>query len=158
MSSCGLDAAHWQMMQDAMHALHGTHLRVVVPSQMEEASDSITHILSQASHNWSERAFGDMGRDLGLLLREVMMKCFPQRYSLGMQGEVRHAVGFGVLLRLLAVGFGVSAFLFALVVVRRVTSWSRSGARVTIATVERFDDVEAATPRGSCDVSDSCIE
>jgi hypothetical protein len=85
---CGLGAESQRMFMEAINSLSHVHVRVVFPDdriQVMKATDR----MARAVEAWTNWDFETFGREVGMLLRELVMLAFPQKYSVDANGKLR---------------------------------------------------------------------
>jgi len=85
---CGLGADSQRMFLEAINSLKHVHVRVTFPNdriQVMKATDR----MARAVEAWTNWDFETFGKEVGMLLRELVMLAFPQKYSVDASGRLR---------------------------------------------------------------------
>jgi len=86
---CGLGAESQSMFMEAVQSLKHVHMQFVFPDdriQVMKATDR----MARAVEAWTSWDFETFGKEVGMLLRELVMLAFPKKYSVDSAGKLRH--------------------------------------------------------------------
>lgn len=86
---CGIGSSTQRMFLNAIHSLKDVHVRAVFPEDRIQAMKA-TDRMARAVKAWTNWDFKNFGKQVGMLLRELVMLAFPQKYSLSHAGSLRH--------------------------------------------------------------------
>merc|ERR1712072_1241482 len=86
---CGLGASTQRMFMEAIQSLRNVHVKAVFPDDRIQAMKA-TDRMARAVEAWTNWDFGTFGKEVGMLLRELVMLAFPRKYSVDDSGRLRH--------------------------------------------------------------------
>jgi len=138
---CGIGADTQNMFMSAIKSLRFVHVKAKFPNDRIQAMKA-TDRMARAITAWTNWDFITFGRQVGMLLRELVMLAFPRKYSIDNAGVLRHqligysAQGPGMIPGLLVskqsstafatvVGGCALSIMVALIAVRHIWSTSR---------------------------------
>lgn len=86
LSHCGLNPDQVSMITDSIVGLGRLHLELRLPAQM--AGTNMANHLEDAVASFSHREWREMGMSTGLLLQDVIVTIWPQKYSVDWSGTL----------------------------------------------------------------------
>jgi hypothetical protein len=85
---CGLGANTQSMIMDAVQSLKYVRIKAVFPDDQLRVMKA-TDRMARAVKAWTNWDFKTFGKEIGKLLRELVMLAFPQKYSIDNAGRLR---------------------------------------------------------------------
>jgi hypothetical protein len=86
--NCNVNQRTQQMLFEAMSSLNSTHIAFNFSGSQSKPSD-VGGLLAAAVSYWADYDFKHFGVQVGVLLREVVMAAFPQKYAIDSSGRLR---------------------------------------------------------------------
>jgi len=91
---CGLGPSTQRMFMEAIQSLKNVHVKIIFPDDRIQTSAQgamkATDRMARAVKAWTDWDFKTFGREVGMLLRELVMLAFPRKYSVDDSGRLRH--------------------------------------------------------------------
>jgi hypothetical protein len=147
LEKCNIDAETQGMFMESIQTLGQVKVNLDFPKG-KASLEEISHRMAKAVEDWTEWEFEKFGKNVGVMLREFLLRVYPMKYSVDQNGRLRRqlsswphifkADGRGIAPGFLAVslvGVALTA-LVAFAAVRRL----RAG---THASVPGLDEVDA---------------
>lgn len=159
MERCGFGLEMQDMLGDAVKTLK--YLRFNLTAHKEKVkADEATERIALAAEAWTNFKFLEFGVEVGILLRELVLTMFPEKYSIDASGQLQRylitetagnskALSLGSHTPLIAV-FGVMlALMMSFVALKSVRAVSRLHSPGVIT-----QDVETAAHQDECDCAE----
>eukprot|EP00928_Gymnodinium_smaydae_P047953 TRINITY_DN32017_c0_g1_i1.p1 TRINITY_DN32017_c0_g1~~TRINITY_DN32017_c0_g1_i1.p1 ORF type:complete len:599 (+),score=120.84 TRINITY_DN32017_c0_g1_i1:71-1798(+) len=89
---CGFTAEQEAILWDAMEAGKGWHMKIHTPDKDATGKD-IKKNMELAVSEWEDQDYSGFGQRLGVALREMAMKAFPEKYYVDSTGKLRRQLG-----------------------------------------------------------------
>lgn len=85
---CGLGTSTQRMFMEAIKSLKHVHVKVLFPDDRIQALKA-TDRMARAVEAWTNWDYTTFGKEVGMLLRELVMLAFPRKYSVDNTGRLR---------------------------------------------------------------------
>lgn len=86
---CNVGPRTEEMLSEAIYSLKDLQVNIKFPST-RFTSEYATKEMAKAVEAWTKWEFEDFGKELGSLLRELVLQAFPKKYSLDAFGRLQH--------------------------------------------------------------------
>jgi hypothetical protein len=88
---CNVGPRTEEMLSEAIYSLNDLQVQLQFPSSPLTA-DFATKEMAVAVEAWTKWKFEDFGRELGMLLRELVLQAFPKKYSVDAFGRLQRDI------------------------------------------------------------------
>lgn len=85
---CGLGADAQRMFMEAIQSIKYVHVKMIFPEDRIKVMKA-TDKMAKAVEAWTNWDFDTFGKEIGMLLRELVMLAFPQKYSVDANGRLK---------------------------------------------------------------------
>lgn len=91
LQKCNIGPETEKMLGEAIHSLKYAKVKFDMPGQTITQKET-SLLMSDAVESWTRWRFEDFGKDVGELLREMVLLVYPQKYSIDERGILRRAL------------------------------------------------------------------
>jgi len=85
---CNVGSRTEEMLSEAIYSLKEVEVNIMFPSTKLTA-DYATNEMAKAVEDWTKWKFEDFGKELGKVLRDLVLQAFPQKYSVDSFGRLQ---------------------------------------------------------------------